>query len=48
MSLSIKYGVAASKIKVFNKLDSNEIYFLKEIKIPEPKTNVYIEQNVED
>lgn len=27
-------------IKSFNKLDGNEIYFLKEIKIPEPKTNL--------
>ena len=36
MGLSIGYGVSEMKIKSFNKLDSNEIYFLKEIKIPEP------------
>ena len=34
--LSIKYGVSAYFIKKANKLDSDEINHLKEIRIPKP------------
>lgn len=34
MSLSIKYDVSIAKLKSYNSLETSEIYFLKEIKIP--------------
>ena len=34
--LSFDYGVSKAAIKKMNKIESDEIYFLKEIKIPNP------------
>ncbi len=36
MGLSLHYDVPEFKIRNFNNLDSEEIYFLNEIKIPDP------------
>jgi LysM repeat protein len=34
--LSIQYGVSPNVIKTYNNLTSDSIYYLKEIKIPNP------------
>lgn len=41
VSLSLNYGVSIPLIKKANGLTSEEIYYLKEIKIPNPKKLVY-------
>ena len=38
--LSLQYGVSVGRIKQRNSLQSNDIYFLKEIVIPDPTCNV--------
>lgn len=43
MSLSLTYGVAIPVIRKANGLTSDEIYYLGEIKIPNPKNHVYPE-----
>jgi LysM repeat protein len=35
--LSLQYGVSPNVIKEFNGLSSDSIYYLKEIRIPDPK-----------
>lgn len=34
--LALQYNVSAREIRIFNGLSSNEIYYLKEVKIPHP------------
>lgn len=38
--LSLQYGVSVGRIKQRNNLHSNDIYFLKELVIPDPTCNV--------
>lgn len=38
--LSLQYGVSVGRIKQRNNLTSNDIYFLKEIVIPDPTSNI--------
>jgi hypothetical protein len=39
----VQYGVPENKIKAFNKLYNDDIYYRKEILIPEPQTDYGVE-----
>ena len=41
MNLSLNYGVSSAVIRKFNGLTSDDIYYLKEISIPNPKKSMY-------
>jgi len=45
--LALQYSVSAREIKIFNGLTTDDIYYLKELKIPNPgkkniETEIYI------
>ena len=48
MGLSLQYGVAEYKIKNFNNLDNDDIYYRRELRIPNPMTNYSVEHTLED
>ncbi|KRX06960.1 hypothetical protein PPERSA_07123 [Pseudocohnilembus persalinus] len=45
IGLSIRYDVSEHKIKMFNDLDGEEIWFKKTLNIPNPQTNVVGDSN---
>ena len=44
LSLSLQYGVTTRAIKMENKLETDDIYWLNEIKIPNPKQGLKIKE----
>ena len=48
IGLSIQYGVPENKIRAYNNLQNDEIYYKKEIKIPNPQTNFGVEHTQMD
>jgi len=45
--LSLQYNVSAREIKIFNGLTTDDIYYMKEIKIPNPDLDNIHESTVE-
>ena len=46
--ISLQYDVSIQKIKAYNNLHSDDIYYLKEIRIPNPQTQLFPPYNDED